>query len=187
MTVRNEFLFLGGHLAVDFLNTEVIAGGGPRDTLTAASDLTAWLAAAELGKPPVSPRTLAAAKRFRAELRDAVTRLADGHALKKSALEAINEALRRGKGALQLHAHGGERTVAFEPDEPDALFLIARAAADFFATAEPQRIRRCEGTNCILLFYDTTKSGTRRWCSMAGCGNRMKAALHYARRSGGGA
>ena len=184
MTVRNDFLFLGGHLAVDFLNTEVIADGQPLDKLADPDDLSVWLAAADLGKPPVGARTLAAVKRFRGELREAVTRMADGHPPKRSVVESVNDALRRGKGALQLHAHAHELAVAFEPDEPDALFLVARAAADFLASAEPKRIRRCEGTNCILLFYDTTKSGTRRWCSMAGCGNRMKAALHYARRRG---
>jgi predicted RNA-binding Zn ribbon-like protein len=187
MTVRNDFLFLGGDLAVDFLNTEVVSDGAPLDKLPDAESLASWLDAAGLGKAPVSARTLAAVKRFRAELRESVVRMAEGHAAKKSVIESINEALRRGKGALQLHAHARRLTVAFEPDEADVLFLVARAAADFLATADPKRIRRCEGTNCMLLFYDTTKSGTRRWCSMAGCGNRMKAALHYARRSGGGA
>ncbi|MGZ5450911.1 MAG: CGNR zinc finger domain-containing protein [Thermoanaerobaculia bacterium] len=60
-------------------------------------------------------------------------------------------------------------------------FLLARAAAHFLASADPSRIRRCGGANCILFFYDATRSATRRWCSMAGCGNRMKAALHYQR------
>ena len=45
-------------------------------------------------------------------------------------------------------------------------------------------VRTCEGTGCILFFYDTTKSHTRRWCSMAGCGNRMKATLFYQRGRG---
>lgn len=182
MTVRNDFLFLGGHVAIDFLNTEVIADGQPLDKLAGPDDLSAWLAAADLGEASVSARTLAAVKRLRGEFREVVLRMADGYGAKKSVVEAINEALRRGRGALQLHAHGRDLRVAFEPEEADALFLVARAAAEFLATAEPTRIRRCEGTNCILLFYDTTKSGTRRWCSMAGCGNRMKAALHYARR-----
>jgi predicted RNA-binding Zn ribbon-like protein len=37
----------------------------------------------------------------------------------------------------------------------------------------------------LLHFYDTTKSGTRRWCSMAVCGNRAKAARHYERAKTG--
>jgi predicted RNA-binding Zn ribbon-like protein len=34
----------------------------------------------------------------------------------------------------------------------------------------------------VLFFYDTSKNGTRRWHSMATCGNRTKAARHYARK-----
>ncbi|HEX6097433.1 MAG TPA: CGNR zinc finger domain-containing protein, partial [Thermoanaerobaculia bacterium] len=96
-------------------------------------------------------------------------------------IRILNEELRRGQGALALHAHDGKFEVDFQARDEDARFLLARAAATFLSTADPSRIRRCGGTNCILYFYDATKSGTRRWCSMAGCGNRMKAALHYQR------
>ncbi|MEK8104393.1 CGNR zinc finger domain-containing protein [Micromonospora sp. M12] len=34
---------------------------------------------------------------------------------------------------------------------------------------------------CVLHFYDTSRNGTRRWCSMDGCGGRAKAARHYQR------
>lgn len=50
--------------------------------------------------------------------------------------------------------------------------------------ADPSRIGVCGATNCILIYYDTTKSRTRRWCSMATCGNRAKAALFYKRSRG---
>jgi predicted RNA-binding Zn ribbon-like protein len=182
MTVRDGFLFLGGHPAIDFLNTEIVADGAPLDLLGDPSALARWFTAAEIRDVPVTARTLAAVKRLRTELREAVLRRAEGHSLKKSTIEALNEALRRGKGALRLRPDGGELELVFEVEEPEALFVLARAAAEFFTMADTRRIGRCQGTNCILLFYDVTKSGTRRWCSMAGCGNRMKAALHYARR-----
>jgi predicted RNA-binding Zn ribbon-like protein len=47
--------------------------------------------------------------------------------------------------------------------------------------ATPDRIRRCAHPDCVLHFLDTSARGTRRWCSMAVCGNRAKAARHYAR------
>ncbi|WP_244166242.1 CGNR zinc finger domain-containing protein [Micromonospora saelicesensis] len=31
-------------------------------------------------------------------------------------------------------------------------------------------------------FYDTSRNGTRRWCSMDGCGARAKAARHCQRQ-----
>jgi predicted RNA-binding Zn ribbon-like protein len=44
------------------------------------------------------------------------------------------------------------------------------------------RVRRCAGATCVLLFHDTSKTGRRRWCDMAACGNRAKSAAHHARR-----
>ena len=44
-----------------------------------------------------------------------------------------------------------------------------------------QRVRTCEAHDCTLVFEDTTRSGRRRWCSMALCGNRMKVAAFRSR------
>jgi CGNR zinc finger len=41
------------------------------------------------------------------------------------------------------------------------------------------RVKHCENPDCVLWFFDTARNGTRRWCSMAVCGNRMKARRHY--------
>jgi hypothetical protein len=44
-----------------------------------------------------------------------------------------------------------------------------------------QRTTACEAGNCSLWFLDVSKGHARRWCSMAICGNRAKAAAHRAR------
>lgn len=59
-------------------------------------------------------------------------------------------------------------------------WLAARNYLELLATA-PDRIRRCAHEACVLRFFDTSRNGTRRWCSMAACGNRAKASRHYAR------
>lgn len=178
MTVRDEFLFIAGDPALDFLNTEIVRDGERVDLLDSAEALERWLREAKLGRVRVTPVALKRARRLRGALRELVERRA------APAIRILNEELRRGRGALALHVHDARFELGFRPDEDDPRFLLARAAATFLATADPARIRRCGGTNCILYFYDTTKSGTRRWCSMAGCGNRMKAALHYQRSKG---
>lgn len=181
MTVRDEFLFIGGEVALDFLNTEIVRDGEPVDLLGSPDALERWLAEAKLGRASVSAAALREARRLRAALREIAGVLADGKPPRRAAIQLIDEELRRGIGSLALGANGSTFAVEFEPRHPDARFLLARAAATFLASADPARIRRCGGTNCILFFYDATKSATRRWCSMAGCGNRMKAALHYQR------
>jgi predicted RNA-binding Zn ribbon-like protein len=45
------------------------------------------------------------------------------------------------------------------------------------------KVRRCANDQCLWLFVDESKSGTRRWCSMASCGNRAKAHRHYRRKT----
>ncbi|MFP3465366.1 CGNR zinc finger domain-containing protein [Leifsonia sp. SIMBA_070] len=46
----------------------------------------------------------------------------------------------------------------------------------------PGRLRPCANPECNKFLIDHSKPNTARWCSMAGCGNRMKARRHYARR-----
>lgn len=46
----------------------------------------------------------------------------------------------------------------------------------------PGRLRPCANPECNKFLIDHSKPNTARWCSMATCGNRMKARRHYARR-----
>jgi predicted RNA-binding Zn ribbon-like protein len=63
-----------------------------------------------------------------------------------------------------------------------ALAPVADAAADVLCgAADRALVRRCGNPKCVLYFYDTTKNRHRRFCSAAGCGNRVKAAARYAR------
>jgi predicted RNA-binding Zn ribbon-like protein len=45
----------------------------------------------------------------------------------------------------------------------------------------PGRLRPCANEECRLFLLDRSRAGTARWCSMSGCGNRMKARRHYSR------
>jgi predicted RNA-binding Zn ribbon-like protein len=60
---------------------------------------------------------------------------------------------------------------------------IAEATADLICNQDFRLIRSCEGSACTLVFLDRTKAHSRRWCSMAVCGNRAKAAAHRVRRN----
>lgn len=45
----------------------------------------------------------------------------------------------------------------------------------------PGRLRSCANDECRLFLIDRSKSNHARWCSMAVCGNRLKARRHYER------
>ncbi|CAD6009985.1 CGNR zinc finger domain-containing protein [Agreia sp. COWG] len=45
----------------------------------------------------------------------------------------------------------------------------------------PGRLRPCANEECNLFLVDHSRPGTAKWCSMATCGNRMKARAHAER------
>jgi predicted RNA-binding Zn ribbon-like protein len=65
---------------------------------------------------------------------------------------------------------------------PDHLLAVRAvlAWADL-SQHRPGRLRPCANEACRLFLLDRTKGNTARWCSMAVCGNRMKARRHYQR------
>ena len=59
---------------------------------------------------------------------------------------------------------------------------IAQCVADLIVEGERERLKQCGSEACEWLFYDKSRTGHRRWCSMADCGNRAKARRHYDRK-----
>lgn len=167
---------IGEPLSLDLLNTVWIDAAGRHDLLSELSGLRVWLASNGLAEHvPVTEAT----RKALLQARDVLS--AHLHAPKeRTATEALNALLARGVQIHRLTDHGPEvRPQLQEPAElaawtaaEDYLQLLARA---------PARIRRCAHPDCVLHFYDTSPRGDRRWCSMAGCGNRAKAARHHAR------
>jgi len=66
----------------------------------------------------------------------------------------------------------------------DAVALFTEVGFDDVAAdGQPTRLSRCSAEDCGLVFYDSSRGGTRRWCSMQRCGNRAKVRAHRARRA----
>lgn len=70
-------------------------------------------------------------------------------------------------------------TLSVAPERELALRAIL--TWDSLAKNSPGRLRPCANDDCHLFLIDRSKAGTARWCSMATCGNRMKARRHYQR------
>jgi predicted RNA-binding Zn ribbon-like protein len=58
------------------------------------------------------------------------------------------------------------------------LIPVIESAADALVNGELERVRRCADPRCSRVFFDGSRNGKRRWCEMATCGNRAKAARH---------
>ncbi len=64
--------------------------------------------------------------------------------------------------------------------------LLAPIINDSYETLLSDKLSRIkECPNCGWLFYDTTKNGKRRWCSMKSCGSNVKALEYYYRKKAG--
>ncbi|HEU4685121.1 MAG TPA: CGNR zinc finger domain-containing protein [Nitrospira sp.] len=191
------FLFVGNHPCLDFVNTQLVTGGQPVETLASYSDVVRWLVEAKLltgdaakryvGRgigPEQEARILERARAFRATLRDMVERIASGKPVPQAALDAINGMLRHRLGCpVVLRGKDGfERGVEPASHDPaQVLGLLAEAAADLLCRCDLSLIKPCQNPACVLFFYDTSKNHTRQWCSMNLCGNRSKVAAHYRR------
>jgi predicted RNA-binding Zn ribbon-like protein len=192
------FLFVGNHLTLDFLNTKPILEGTPRELLPNASALVRWLAASGIVKTEKDRELVRAwshtarAERFvrklvafRERLRAAVLRLESGLAPGDSFLAEMNMLLGIYPQRSILTKRGSKVSLnrSFEPRKSEDTWIpILAATTELLSTLEPSRIRKCESESCVIHFYDTSKRGSRRWCSMNICGNRLKVAAYQRRQ-----
>lgn len=181
-------LFLADHLALDMLNTEARAGEGWHDFWQDGRQLLRWLELAGIDIAGVADQDalLAAARELRAAARELVAARKEGRRGDPARLNAWL-ALLESRPVLEWEEDGprlGRRYTAVSPLQP--LGVLAEAVARLLSEGEFELVRQCEHRDCVLWFYDRTKSHRRRWCSMAVCGNRHKAE-QFRRRSGGAA
>ncbi len=169
----------GEPLALDLVNTRWPEHGHDVDLLDDPDALTIWLDEHHLVAGGASAAAVAAYQQPLRDVRAAIRGLLEGS---PGAVQDLNDALAHGR--LRLTIDGGRPGERVELDDPawEPAWTAARAYLHLLASAPPSRIRQCDGAGCVLWFQDTSRNGTRRWCSMTGCGNRAKAQAHYHRQ-----
>jgi predicted RNA-binding Zn ribbon-like protein len=91
----------------------------------------------------------------------------------------------RAGARLELRDDGSLRA-RLEWSDPDPASALARRLISELGALDVGRLRRCARPECDLVFYDTTRSGTRRWHAESPCGIRERQRRHR-RRAGAGA
>lgn len=167
---------IGGHIALDLLNTVLIANGELIDQLQSDDDVWQWLADYQLNtRIKLSAGVLLdTTRKLRESIRKLINAKKNNQALN---VDAINQFLVEGishqvlvKSSTGLHI---ERVREIKSVH-QLLAPIAEAAAELLVMEDFSLIRKCESHDCVLWFIDRTKGHKRRWCSMAICGNRHK-------------
>ena len=151
-----------GDLLVDFLNTLDVEDG--KDVLDDDQAWLSWLEDHSLRAPEVQPRR----QRSRARvLRDELRTMAAGGQVEDREYR------------LTLTLSGGKPRLGGSDALEEMLATVARLGV----LGELSRVKICPADDCRWAFYDSSRNGSRQWCSMAVCGNLAKERAHRARQA----
>jgi predicted RNA-binding Zn ribbon-like protein len=190
------FLFLANRRILDFLNTRPVLAQGVTELLPDFQALERWFIAAGIVTSVRAKRLLqssrnspeAAAFRedllaFRERLRDAVVRMEGGSPPSDKFIREMNTRLLQhpSNTVLRKIKERIVREPLFDPQQLTDLWTpLLDDAAILVSEPETHRLRQCEV--CDVHFFDTSKKGSRRWCSMNICGNKLKVAAYQRRK-----
>jgi predicted RNA-binding Zn ribbon-like protein len=198
----DQINLVGGHICLDFMNS---VGhhltDQPGEHLHSYSDWVAWAQHAGVISDSEAARLthLAAQQPDSAEqalaiaisLRETIFRLlvcaVRGQSPDSADLLAFNQALAEVPVRTTV-IHDGTKYRWQIPDSMTSLqhilWRLLWPAADLLTSDQMTRVKICEAEGCGWMFLDTSRNQSRRWCSMADCGNRAKADRYYKRHKG---
>ena len=198
---RESFTFVGERLWLDFVNSDSAAGDRASavtaDALTTFDTFMRWLTAARVldreralamsrraqQQPTAASSALHEARRVRSVLRHLAERgRSREDRVIQVAVSEINRVLGRSAGTRRIEPRADgtfARNFVTVGDAFAALLVpVIESAAEALVAGELVRVRRCDDRRCARVFFDSSRNGKRRWCVMATCGNRAKAARH---------
>jgi predicted RNA-binding Zn ribbon-like protein len=191
-------LFIGSHIAVDFLNTSLEPKGERIELIADGKAFLQWLIAAHVLDAEQASRlarrlgvkgldtAAAEARKLREWSRAWLTRWRAGARRDyNSEIDTLNKLLEKRavrqsvavtKGGFALQTRSQLETA------DDVLGTLASHIAELIAQEDPTRLKTCAGDGCTLWFVDRTKAQRRLFCSAATCGNRAKVAAFRERQ-----
>lgn len=150
------------------LNSTPVVNGTPADDLADTDRALAWLASVGgLGTEAELRHVLEARQLLQAVVRG------------EQPPDALAPALRDVTAFPAISNSVITWTLSVPPERE--LTVRAILTWDALAKNSPGRLRPCANDECRLFLIDHSKANAARWCSMAVCGNRMKARRHYQR------
>lgn len=187
MIPRARWVWLGDHLAVDFVNTTIGLDDDREELIGTVEEFLGWIDAEPawlpaLGGDPVGLDAVL-------EQRDATSRLLRAAALQEELdgadVDLINERVRAGGATRLLGTEAGtSRLVAAGTGFVALLGVLAAATVDVLARDDLAAVAVCEAPGCGQVFHRSRRN--QRWCS-PGCGNRARVDRHRHRNPAAGA
>ena len=185
---------------LDFVNTLEFDRPAPQDDFQSAEDALVWLHDHNLmhresldelranvrASSAQANRILDRVKRVRSAMRELVEATVERRPPALEHLAEVNRALRTHyiyelvpapDGVSLDHRHEGDPV-------DGALARLVESLAREVSQGQPDRLRLCANDDCRWVFADTSRTGRRKWCDMATCGNQAKAARYRERHRG---
>jgi predicted RNA-binding Zn ribbon-like protein len=178
-----DAIFVGGNLALDFVGTLNERFDARVEHLRSPADLGDWLVDAGVldDAPSVSEAELASAIELREIMFAVIARQIDQPSQPPSDAERgqINAAAAVAPPVPALSPGGQVRR---HGDVVAGLSAVAREAIALYRRTDGSVLKWCADDRCTHPFLDLSHGHRRRWCGMAGCGDRAKAAAYRARQ-----
>jgi predicted RNA-binding Zn ribbon-like protein len=133
------------------------------------------------------PEAIRRLERLRGTLRVLLEARSRGEPLPAREVAALNGVLAACPLTRRLEAAATGWWLVAEPPARDWRWAVAEVAASgarVLAEGDPGRLRVCANPSCSWMFYDQSRSGTRRWCEAPVCGSLVKVRAHRARVEG---
>lgn len=177
----SEFVFVSGRHALDFAGTMLWRRTACTDLLQEPGDLQQW--AREAGvldeMEPPSGADVHTAREVREAIYSVVSAAVLGGPQPSShQVDVLNSLARKPLPLVTLVPGGGTSSSG---TFAQVASLLARDTIDLLGSADRAKVKECANPDCTRLFVDHSRGASRRWCGMAECGNRAKAA-DYRRR-----
>jgi predicted RNA-binding Zn ribbon-like protein len=178
----------------DFMNTLELESGSLVDRFATFDDAAHWLSERGICHENLAPAALATSglteagaldkvRTVRGALREVADAVAHDRPPSDAALGEVNRAIRSRERVELVREPDGVSIGHSHVGDPldDALARLADPLVREIQSGRAERVRICANDTCRWVFFDESRAGRRRWCDMASCGNRAKAARHRAR------
>ena len=187
--VFRELFLIGGHPALDFLNTVKYRGAAdPQDKLASIADIIAWgqivglLTAGETKRLSRQTKDIKGATRahreicvFREQLRILFESTSPKDAKTARAVSRVEAEISALRPVATIDQKSGVLSRHIEVNTlNDLKARIVAAVAEVLSARADLKIKACNGFNCDWLFIDRTKAGRRQWCDTRTCGNNAR-------------
>jgi len=167
-----------------FLNTRWSLGSANHgETFTDPGTFRDWLADRAL--VPAGAKLTNADRERAFDVRESLRTLAfanNGRHADQAVFKTLERASRRATTRVRIDADGPRFLPGGGPAGDAALGALLAIAAQAMTEGSWARLKACPGRDCGWVFYDASRNGSARWCSMKVCGDREKARAYYRRR-----